>query len=126
MTVESEHPFRKGSSCPVDHTKIEPNANGCPVDHSKLNPLTNMPYPEQLQKPTETHDLSNERMKSSIPRSDSSESWTYPSNLMFYNALKRKGFETEPQDVDVMVQVHNFLNESVWEEIKQWENVIGW
>lgn len=42
---------------------------------------------------------------------------------MFYNALKRKGFETAPEDIEVMVDVHNFLNEGVWAEVMKWEGM---
>lgn len=42
---------------------------------------------------------------------------------MFYNALKRKGFDTAPEDIDVMVDVHNFLNEGVWKEVLKWEEM---
>jgi cytochrome c heme-lyase len=42
---------------------------------------------------------------------------------MFYNALKRKGWETEGKDVEAMVQVHNWLNEAVWDRVRDWESL---
>lgn len=40
---------------------------------------------------------------------------------MFYNALQRKGFETRPEDIETMLDVHNSLNEGVWREVCRWE-----
>lgn len=93
-----------------------------------LNPSTNMPFPDTLQKESSTiaENLDTTRETSTIPRTtigkESGEAnWMYPSPRMFYNALKRKGFETKPEDIESMVAVHNFLNEGVWEEVKKWE-----
>lgn len=39
-----------------------------------------------------------------------------------YNAMLRKGYDKTPEDaVEVMVAVHNFLNEGAWQEIEGWE-----
>ena len=39
-----------------------------------------------------------------------------------YNALLRKGFDDTPEDaMEVMVAVHNFLNEGAWHEVEAWE-----
>lgn len=65
--------------------------------------------------------LATAREESSIPRDDASK-WEYPSPQQFYNALVRKGWETPEEHVDTMVQIHNFLNEQAWEEIRKWEN----
>lgn len=40
----------------------------------------------------------------------------------FYNALVRKGWETPEESVETMVDIHNFLNEACWTEIKKWES----
>ena len=39
----------------------------------------------------------------------------------FYNALKRKGKEAPAENIDMMVDIHNFLNEACWQEIVKWE-----
>jgi cytochrome c heme-lyase len=67
--------------------------------------------------------LSTDRTESSIPRGgDTGEAvWEYPSPQQFHNALLRKGMETEEEDVDMMVQIHNFLNERAWDEVLRWE-----
>ena len=51
--------------------------------------------------------------------------WEYPSPQQFYNALVRKGWETPEESVDMMVLIHNFLNERAWQEIVEWEKMAG-
>lgn len=98
-------------------------SSGCPVK-GHWNPENNLPASDQLQSDA-PENLSGDRETSSIPRTDESSSskWIYPSPKMFYNALKRKGKETDPSDIPVMVEVHNFLNEQVWHQIEHWESL---
>lgn len=95
----------------------------CPYKSSGLDSQTNLPNEAELQrKSTETaSQLAADRTASSIPRASSSQTWTYPSPRMFYNALLRKGHDTRPEDIEPMLKVHNFLNERVWEEVLGWE-----
>lgn len=88
-----------------------------------INPQTNLPNESELQqRSTEVASkLPADRTASTIPRASSSQTWTYPSPRMFYNALLRKGYETRPEDIESMLQVHNFLNEQVWAEVLKWE-----
>lgn len=69
-------------------------------------------------------DLPIERETSSIPR-DAAGRWEYPSPQQFYNALVRKGWETPEEHVETMVQIHNFLNEMAWDEVKRWEDQVN-
>ncbi|KAI8903553.1 cytochrome c/c1 heme-lyase [Gorgonomyces haynaldii] len=64
--------------------------------------------------------LSVERTESSIPKEEK-QNWEYPSPQQFYNALKRKGKEAPEEAIDMMVDIHNFLNEESWNEILRWE-----
>lgn len=71
-------------------------------------------------------DLSSSRVASSIPRADTNTTWLYPSPQMFYNALRRKhGDETsvplQTADMDVIVTIHNMVNEQTWQNILRWE-----
>lgn len=47
----------------------------------------------------------------------------YPSEQMFYNSLKRKGkgSDVKPEDVQLMVAIHNNMNEKTWRELLMWE-----
>ena len=73
----------------------------------------------------DTQLLSTERESSSIPKSKpTNEFWLYPSQKMFFNALQKKGMPTETKEVEMLVSIHNFLNEGVWNEIKRWETLL--
>jgi cytochrome c heme-lyase len=79
-----------------------------------------MPTLSQAQASNQAVQLPTTRTESSIPR-DQSAKWEYPSPQQFYNALVRKGWETPEEHVETMVEIHNFLNEEAWEEVRKWE-----
>jgi cytochrome c heme-lyase len=33
----------------------------------------------------------------------------------------RKGWETPEESIDMIVDIHNFINEGAWDEIMKWE-----
>ncbi|KAH8602138.1 cytochrome c1 heme lyase-like protein [Bisporella sp. PMI_857] len=51
--------------------------------------------------------------------------WIYPSEKMFFEAMKRKGHSGEPADMKTIVPIHNAVNERAWKEIKEWERPWG-
>jgi cytochrome c heme-lyase len=51
--------------------------------------------------------------------------WIYPSEKMFFEAMKRKSFDPEAADMKTIVPIHNAVNERAWMEIKQWEKDRG-
>lgn len=83
--------------------------------------------------------LDTHRVVSSIPRSsdpgesscpvnheaetgkDGSGRWVYPSEKMFFEAMKRKGMEARERDMKTVVPIHNAVNEKAWGEILEWE-----
>jgi cytochrome c heme-lyase len=79
-----------------------------------------MPSLSQAPAHNQTIILPLSRTESSIPR-DRAAKWEYPSPQQFYNALVRKGWETPEEHIETMVEIHNFLNEEAWEEVKKWE-----
>jgi cytochrome c heme-lyase len=99
--------------CPVQKTDTRPS----------LNPLNFMfPNLSQSRATSQKIDLPVERTTSSIPRGDANTNWEYPSPQQMYNAMLRKGFDDTPEDaMEVMVAVHNFLNEGAWQEVEGWE-----
>mmetsp|Transcript_12208 Transcript_12208/g.36640 ORF Transcript_12208/g.36640 Transcript_12208/m.36640 type:complete len:294 (-) Transcript_12208:605-1486(-) len=92
----------------------------------ELDPTNNMPRSaaqhmwEGQQQP-----LSTDRVKSSIPKGGTSDSWLYPSPQMFYNALMRKGKgEDVTEDImDHVVNAHNTMNEATWQRVAEWERL---
>ncbi|KAI0394978.1 cytochrome c/c1 heme-lyase [Xylariaceae sp. FL0594] len=47
--------------------------------------------------------------------------WIYPSERMFFEAMKRKGHDPRAADMRTVVPIHNAVNERAWTEIKAWE-----
>ena len=112
-------PTTSSAKCPVSHDPPAKKAE-CPVDHTALNPSNQMPSLSQTPAPNQTINLPISRTVSSISREQGTK-WEYPSPQQFYNALVRKGWETPQEHIETMVDIHNFLNEEAWEEVKKWE-----
>lgn len=134
-----------GDSKPLQPTRYESSTGGCPVisksssqsqcpvkkssgiSDDDFNPLNNMPFNVSSEKaPGQKVVLSTERTISSIPRGLSNDqgNWEYPLPQQMLNAMLRKGKGQDiPEDaVELMVDVHNFLNEGGWQQILQWED----
>lgn len=47
--------------------------------------------------------------------------WMYPSQQMFYNAMKRKGWDPHEQDMPSVIGIHNAVNERAWGQVLEWE-----
>merc|ERR1711934_591068 len=86
-----------------------------------------MPPPNQLPAPGQRIPLSRHRVESTIPRGDftpahqegAGNTWSYPSEQMFFNAMKRKGHEAVEEDMKAVVAIHNVVNERAWQEVLQ-------
>ncbi|QIW97911.1 hypothetical protein AMS68_003429 [Peltaster fructicola] len=71
----------------------------------------------------------NEAERAALPANSEGESghdtqsgnWVYPSQEMFFNAMRRKGHEAKREDMSSIVPIHNAVNERAWAEIKMWE-----
>mmetsp|Transcript_22558 Transcript_22558/g.68776 ORF Transcript_22558/g.68776 Transcript_22558/m.68776 type:complete len:235 (+) Transcript_22558:70-774(+) len=103
-------------------------SSGCPVagepgvaQAESINPSNYMPPPNQQPAPGQRLPLSTERVESTIPQASSDGNWIYPSPQMFYNAMKRKGFDPKEEEMRTVVAIHNTVNERTWREILQWE-----
>ncbi|KAF2184276.1 cytochrome c1 heme lyase [Zopfia rhizophila CBS 207.26] len=51
--------------------------------------------------------------------------WMYPSEQMFFTAMKRKAYNPNEADMQTIVPIHNAVNERAWKEIKEWEKGRG-
>ena len=45
---------------------------------------------------------------------------------MFFEAMKRKNYNPNATDMNLIVPIHNAVNEQAWTEIKQWESRYRW
>lgn len=102
-------------------------------------------FTSSKQVPEESKDLGVDRVISTIPRAsavDATEggtpansekesgvseggNWIYPSEKMFFEAMKRKGHSGDAADMKTIVPIHNAVNERAWKEIKEWERPWG-
>lgn len=123
--------------CPMHqkHQKAEPPkeekvlVSECPVQND-VNPLNMMPPANQQPSPGQPFKLPTERQTSTIPRAvpspEGKTHWEYPSQQMFWNAMLRKGWrwqkeEISPKDMDDIIKIHNANNEQAWQEVLKWE-----
>ncbi|XP_062540244.1 holocytochrome c-type synthase [Armigeres subalbatus] len=122
--------------CPM-HKKDQPPkekpilVSECPVKHddSDINPLNMMPPMNQNPAPDQPFALPKDRQVSSIPKvteDGRQEFWVYPSQQMFWNAMLRKGWRWQkddiaPKDMDDIIKIHNANNEQAWQEVLKWE-----
>jgi len=94
------------------------------VYSQEIDPNNMMPAPNQSPAPGQSEPLPIERVKSSIPKGGTEGTWLYPSPQMFYNSLvrKNKADGVEVQDVNMVVAIHNEMNERTWQLLKEWED----
>lgn len=138
--------------CPVNHDTPSDGAAACPVDHTQRSTWLSKikggdqsrPVPPSARGSEKLPEakLDQKREVSSIPRVDAfgtynggegshggtvggSSKWVYPSEEMFYKAMKRKNWDPEAADMRVVVPIHNAVNERAWSEILQWEIPMG-
>ncbi len=101
----------------------------CPVKDD-INPLNMMPPANQQPSPGQPFPLPTDRQVSSIPRAvpspEGDQFWKYPSQHMFWNAMLRKGWrwqkdDLSAKDMDDIIKIHNANNEQAWQEVLKWE-----
>jgi len=96
----------------------------------------------QERRPEQTHNMSVKRTLSGIPKADytpahqptkdsasgaeiKSDHWVYPSEQQYYNAMKKKGYNPPEQDIGAILAIHNMVNETGWQLVKEWEAFRG-
>lgn len=121
-----------------------------PAPHDALSRQTQVKTSTQ-KRPKAQRSLSQEREVSTIPRADPTYSkttpnpsskplnneqetgahletgnWIYPSEKMFFDAMRRKNYDPQAPDMATIIPIHNAVNERAWNEIKQWEEKFEW
>ncbi|GAV30384.1 hypothetical protein PMKS-003895 [Pichia membranifaciens] len=116
-TMPVDHPSVPGM--PLTITKTAPEAIECSseeLDQSVLTPVSAV---------AGSGHLSKDRVISSIPRTNAESNWVYPSEKQFYNAMLRKNWSPEEQDMKTVVPLHNMVNEVAWAYVLNWEKGQG-
>ncbi|GMM28223.1 cytochrome c1 heme lyase [Martiniozyma asiatica (nom. inval.)] len=135
-------PNKAEAVCPVPHDKNASLPKGHPTipmsdESSKHNmPLFTRNAPEAIECKSDEMDqslttpqyanngsdsLNDIRQISSIPRTNAESNWVYPSEKQFYNAMLRKQWNPEEEDMKTVVPLHNMVNEVAWKYILMWE-----
>lgn len=120
---------KSSGGCPVMHEAVEsecPASAGVLMD--SIDPTNMMPPANQQPSPDQPFPLSIDRQVSTIPRAgkEAGECWVYPSQQMFWNAMLRKGWKWQPDDISAqdmshIIRIHNANNEAAWKEVLKWE-----
>ena len=110
-----------------------PSSSGAATDGAgagadgAMNAANNIPanLSSTLPSPGQLSAISTRREPSSIAKSGTDGTWTYPSPQMFYNALVRKGKAEDVSEADMesVVSVHNSMNEKTWQRVLLWEKL---
>merc|ERR1719412_1430122 len=112
-----------GSDCPVGGAPV---LVPVPADSHDTDPTNMMPPANQQPSPDQPFPLPTQRQASSIPNPNTGQTWVYPSQQMFWNAMKRKGWQWGPDDIkaddmEQIIKIHNANNEAAWQEVLKWE-----
>mmetsp|Transcript_137078 Transcript_137078/g.292774 ORF Transcript_137078/g.292774 Transcript_137078/m.292774 type:complete len:225 (-) Transcript_137078:71-745(-) len=102
------------SACPLGHTAASSSKEVPPVPAPAAPAAQPAPTPQEL--------LSRERVQSTIP-SANGEAFFYPSEKQFYGAATAKGHDLKPEDMNMVVSIHNAVNEQAWREILKYERL---
>lgn len=124
------------SECPSNYGKAAPDFAS--LQSAPIDPANMMPPPNQRPSPDQPFPLSIEREKSTIPKAGAAEgeTWVYPSQQMFWNAMLRKGWRFErdqdggggginAETMRHIIHIHNTNNEAAWREVLKWEALHG-
>lgn len=120
-----EDPAYSASDCPVPE-EYRGRHGIFNVYNTKIDPRNNMPtVASQGLAPGQKRAIPTARQASTIPKSGTDGTWTYPSPQMFYNSLVRKGKAEDctEDDMTSVVSVHNSMNEDTWRRVATWEKL---
>ena len=113
-----------GSDCPVPE-EYRGKHGIFNVYNQPIDPRNNMPTTaSQGMAPGQRKPIPTARQPSTIPKSGTNGTWTYPSPQMFYNSLVRKGKADDctEEDMTAVVSVHNSMNEDTWRRVAREKN----
>ncbi|KAK6054746.1 cytochrome c/c1 heme lyase [Cooperia oncophora] len=119
FTSEAErlrHARRSMAAVGGDQGECPKSGGGCPVNaDGGVNPLNNeLEHPNQKPAPDQPFPLPLKREKSTIPKAGTNDTWTYPSPQMFWNAMLKKGWRWQEdqltqKDMENIILIHNAL-----------------
>ncbi|KAJ1975962.1 Cytochrome c1 heme lyase [Dimargaris xerosporica] len=137
------------SQCPISNSEDHPTTSPMVNPYNQMPNISQRPDPGQIaplstsrakssipraQVPLSNQPLSPDR--SELPQGHASanttaydsedgdnSAWVYPSEQMFYNAMKRKNWQPNEGDMKSVVEIHNQVNEMAWKKVLEWEQL---
>lgn len=145
---DNVHASSVGSRLPqqsvAKQSELSHNDRSKQNDNARERSAGNRPLFSKINSSLDTRPhLGTHRIVSSIPRADMAPAtttpdprsmpspegaenkpgnWIYPSEKMFFEAMKRKSFSPDQKDMPAIVPIHNAVNERAWSMIKTWES----
>eukprot|EP00418_Pyrodinium_bahamense_P008039 CAMPEP_0179123100 /NCGR_PEP_ID=MMETSP0796-20121207/58126_1 /TAXON_ID=73915 /ORGANISM="Pyrodinium bahamense, Strain pbaha01" /LENGTH=231 /DNA_ID=CAMNT_0020821741 /DNA_START=59 /DNA_END=754 /DNA_ORIENTATION=- len=126
-TGATSQPEHKGSTpgvsstiCPLHHSGPESSATWPATSKAGLQSNSSTPGPVTPMEAVPQ--LCHVRVESSIP-SANGQPFLYPSERQFYGSATAKGHSVRPQDMGMVVAIHNAVNERAWQEILRFERL---
>lgn len=106
------------ATCPSTSKAVQTAST--PPEEVSACPVAGKDSAKDTVVPSSSDQLSRERVESSIP-SASGKPYFYPSERQFFTAATAKGHQLDPADMDMVIAIHNAVNERAWKEILQFE-----
>ncbi|CAG8600000.1 6_t:CDS:2 [Diversispora eburnea] len=116
--IQCPHPHQNNNFS--NEQKNLSKKDGCSSDAMINNESNNMPFISNQPLPN-----INQRIPLETKHENEIEKkvWIYPSEQMFFNAMKRKNWNPREEDMSVIIPMHNAVNEKAWKEILKWEKL---
>mmetsp|Transcript_9020 Transcript_9020/g.20043 ORF Transcript_9020/g.20043 Transcript_9020/m.20043 type:complete len:221 (+) Transcript_9020:39-701(+) len=121
-----------GSSCPLgfasskaagqQDAEVVTNqpSQECPIGAGIA--AASQPSSSSSSSPPGVDNLSRDREVSSIPCTGG-DKFMYPSERQFFTSANAKGHDLDPNDMSMVVAIHNAVNERAWQEILRFESI---
>mmetsp|Transcript_57071 Transcript_57071/g.105504 ORF Transcript_57071/g.105504 Transcript_57071/m.105504 type:complete len:220 (-) Transcript_57071:191-850(-) len=119
------------SSCPLGFggaksSTAQPDVKGESKQGSQECPVgagaASVSQPASSSSAPGVDNLSRDREVSSIPCT-TGDNFMYPSERQFFTSATAKGHELDPNDMSMVVAIHNAVNERAWQEILRFESL---
>lgn len=113
------------SSIPKSTRSTGPPGGAAQADVPQVNPDLKQAATSLQNKLVCTSDEANTPSTQGvvIPGKDFQEdTWSFPSQQRFYNAMKKKGWDPNELDIPYIVSIHNTVNQRVWSQIMKYES----
>ncbi|KAK4050330.1 Cytochrome c1 heme lyase [Microbotryomycetes sp. JL221] len=101
-----------------------PPSDGDSLAATTPSPPTNQSSADETACPARSTPVASSN--NTTQQTKTTENWVYPSPQSFYNALQRKQRNPNAQDMNIVVPIHNAVNERVWQQVLDWERQALW